>query len=77
VVLGVPDPERGQVVAAVIFTDHESDVDEAALKQRIAEKLSSYKVPRRIFRLAQAEMPSLSSGKLDMRKLKELVQARW
>ena len=77
VVLGVPDPERGQVVAAVIFSDRESDVDEDALKQRIAEKLSSYKVPRRILRLTQAEMPVLSSGKLDMRKLKELVHARW
>jgi acyl-CoA synthetase (AMP-forming)/AMP-acid ligase II len=73
----VPDPERGQVVAAVIFSDRESDVDEDALKQRIAEKLSSYKVPRRILRLTQAEMPVLSSGKLDMRKLKELVHARW
>jgi acyl-CoA synthetase (AMP-forming)/AMP-acid ligase II len=77
VVLGVPDPQRGQSVAAVIFADRESDVDEAALKQRLAEKLSSYKVPRRIFRLTPSEMPSLSSGKLDMRKLKELVQARW
>jgi len=75
VVLGVPDSRRGQAVAAIVFS--ESDVDEAALTRRIAEKLSSYKVPRRILRFTQAEMPTLSSGKLDMRRLSELVQARW
>ncbi|TAL02228.1 MAG: long-chain fatty acid--CoA ligase [Rhodospirillaceae bacterium] len=75
VVLGLPDPDRGQVVTAVIVTD--DDIDEPALKQGLAGKLSSYKVPRRIFRLQQREMPLLSSGKVDMRKLTALVQARW
>jgi acyl-CoA synthetase (AMP-forming)/AMP-acid ligase II len=77
VVLGVPDPERGQAVAAVLTTDDPAELDEAALKRGVAEKLSSFKVPRRILRFASAEMPMLSSGKIDMRRLAEMVQARW
>jgi acyl-CoA synthetase (AMP-forming)/AMP-acid ligase II len=75
IVLGLPDPDRGQVVAGVVITD--GAVDEAELRRRIAEKLSSYKVPRRIIGMGQPDIPLLSSGKVDMRKLAELVQARW
>jgi acyl-CoA synthetase (AMP-forming)/AMP-acid ligase II len=74
IVLGVPDPERGQLVAAVLITDQA--IDEADLRRRLADKLSSYKVPRRIFALNQSDLPVLSSGKPDMRKLAEIVAAR-
>jgi acyl-CoA synthetase (AMP-forming)/AMP-acid ligase II len=74
VVLGVPDPERGQAVIAVVLS--EAEVDEAALRRQLAERLSSYKVPRRVIRLAPGEMPVLSSGKNDTRKLLALVQER-
>lgn len=77
IVLGIPDVRRGQSVAAVIITDRGTDVDEPALRQQLSSKLSSYKVPRRILCLSQAEMPVLSNGKLDMRQLTELVRARW
>ena len=73
-VLGLPDAQRGQVVAAVVVAD--GDLDEEALKQRLADKLSSYKVPRRILRLSPAELPMLSSGKVNMPKLKTLVLER-
>ena len=76
VVLGIPDDRRGQAVAAVIISERETDVDEAALREQLTIKLSRYKVPRRILRFSQAEMPLLSNGKLDMRKLTELVQMR-
>ena len=74
VVLGVPDPKRGQAVVAVVVSD--SELDEAALREQLAAKLSSYKVPRRILRLKEGEMPTLSSGKVDSRALAELVEER-
>jgi acyl-CoA synthetase (AMP-forming)/AMP-acid ligase II len=76
VVLGVPDAERGQLVVAVIAAERESDVNEAALREKLAIKLSSYKVPRRILRITPAELPLLSSGKVDPRRLLALVQQR-
>ncbi len=75
-VLGLPDARRGQVVVAVVVADQDTDVTEADLKQKAAGKLSSYKVPRRIFRLEQAAIPVLSSGKINTRKLVELLQQR-
>jgi len=75
-VLGVPDPQRGQLVTAIVVANHEGDVDEAALKQRLGEKLSTYKVPKRIIRLAEAELPLLSNGKVDTRRLAIMAKER-
>jgi acyl-CoA synthetase (AMP-forming)/AMP-acid ligase II len=74
IVLGLPDKDRGQIVAAAVITD--GDIDETRLKRGLAEKLSSYKVPRHIIPLKGAELPLLSTGKVDMRKLAALVQER-
>jgi len=74
-VIGVPDEEWGEAVAAVIVlvdtdTDTEvvADVDEAALRTWVAERLRSTRAPERIeFR---AELPYSETGKLLRRVLK-------
>jgi acyl-CoA synthetase (AMP-forming)/AMP-acid ligase II len=66
-VIGIPDAERGQQVAAVIAT--EGDIDLKALRHELARELSAYKIPRRIVVVAPARVPVLSSGKVDMKKL--------
>lgn len=63
-VLGLPDAQRGQIVAAVIVSD--GPVDTEALRRALRETLSSYKVPRRFLVCRPAEVPILSSGKIDM-----------
>ena len=68
-VMGIPDDERGELVAAVIA---QTDFDEAALRERLKTELSAYKIPRRFVALPRAEVPLLSSGKVDMPKLKKL-----
>jgi acyl-CoA synthetase (AMP-forming)/AMP-acid ligase II len=71
VVLGLPDPERGQIVTGVVLADEK--VDEAKLKLEMRGRLSPYKVPRKIVTLKDDSVPRLSSGKIDMKRLAEMV----
>lgn len=72
-VIGIPDARRGQVVAAVVVqADGAAHFDEAALVALLKAELSAYKVPKRFVALRSAEVPLLSSGKVDMRRLREL-----
>ena len=45
------------------------------LRTRLRTVLSAYKVPRRVLVVADDEVPTLSSGKVDLRALKELFGA--
>jgi acyl-CoA synthetase (AMP-forming)/AMP-acid ligase II len=67
-VLGLPDPERGEIVAAVLVTEHH--VDSSALRALLASELSAFKLPRRFATVT--EVPLLSSGKVDLRRLREV-----
>lgn len=70
-VLGVDDEQYGQrLVAFVVLTDG-AETTEDALKQHVRDKLANYKVPRSITVLA--ELPRNSTGKIDRRELKALV----
>ena len=66
-VTGLPDAERGQVVAAVIVSDEPVDTD--ALQRALRADLSAYKVPRRFAVCRPDQIPVLSSGKVDMPSL--------
>lgn len=70
-VLGVDDEQYGQrLVAFVVLTDG-AETTEDALKQHVRDNLANYKVPRSITVLA--ELPRNSTGKIDRRELKALV----
>jgi acyl-CoA synthetase (AMP-forming)/AMP-acid ligase II len=66
-VFGVPDPDRGQAVVAVIAND--GALDESSLRHELKRELSAYKIPKRIVAVAPAQIPVLSSGKVDMIRL--------
>ena len=74
-VVGIPDAERGELVAAVIVDGVQPGLDEAALRERLKDELSSYKIPKRFLSVSRAEVPLLSSGKVDTRRLKKLFDA--
>jgi acyl-CoA synthetase (AMP-forming)/AMP-acid ligase II len=73
-VLGVDDEERGQIVAAAVVVPAGQRLDEAELRSRLAERLSAYKVPRRLRPFAEGTIPMMSSGKIDARALKALLR---
>jgi acyl-CoA synthetase (AMP-forming)/AMP-acid ligase II len=72
-VVGVPDPARGDEVVAVVVLAAGASLDEAALRARAKQQLSSYKVPARIVAVASDAVPRLATGKPDKRTLAALV----
>ena len=68
-VFGVPDPHRGQVVAAVVVPAEGTSIDVEDLQKRTNKELSAYKVPVEWLVLSPDEVPWLASGKPDKRDL--------
>ena len=75
IVLGLPDPDRGQVVAAVLVEPPTGAPDDDALRVALRDRLSAFKVPRRFLRLGRADLPVLSSGKPDLTAVRERFDA--
>ncbi len=73
-VLGLPDPERGQLVAAVVALEAGAEFDEAAVRERLKAELSAYKIPKRFAAVPRSDIPLLSSGKVDLRRAAEGVR---
>lgn len=74
-VVGVPDAQRGQLVGAVVVVPDGVAFDAAALRDRLKAELSAYKIPRRFLAVSRDQVPLLSSGKVDRRHLKKLLDA--
>ena len=75
-VVGVDDPTRGQIVAALVRAPEGTSadrVDVETVKVLLKDRLSAYKIPRRMLALDSSEVPMMSSGKLDLRAIKELL----
>jgi acyl-CoA synthetase (AMP-forming)/AMP-acid ligase II len=71
-VVGIPDAERGELVAAVVV---QPNLDEGSLREQLKAELSAYKIPRRFAAVPRAEIPLLSSGKVDTQQLRKLFDA--
>ena len=64
-VLGMPHPERGEEVTAVLVPAQGQAIDTDDLQRRAREQISGYKVPTRIELWAEDDVPWLGSGKPD------------
>ena len=74
VVIGVPDPYRGETVKAFIVLKEDAEVDEASLNRYCRKNLAAYKVPRMYeFR---AELPKTAVGKILRRQLVDEEKAK-
>jgi acyl-CoA synthetase (AMP-forming)/AMP-acid ligase II len=71
-VFGLDDPASGQLVAAVIRLPARATApDFEQVASNLRTRLSAYKVPKRILAIDDEDVPMMSSGKPDLRALKE------
>ncbi len=73
IVLGIPHPERGELVAAAIVPEPGASLTADDIVAALKPRLSAFKLPKVIRFLAAEEIPSLPTGKLDQRGLKRLL----
>ena len=74
-VLGLPDPDRGQIVAAAVRVPSGTTApDVEALRTSLRGSLSAYKVPALIVPMRDDEVPIMSSGKVDAPALRATLE---
>jgi len=72
-VTGVPDPVRGQIVAAAVVRRPGAQLDEEDLHARLKSDLSAFKLPKLIAFFDEGALPYTASGKIDKVKLVEVL----
>jgi len=75
-VVGLPDPERGQSVAAAVVLEPGRSVEPDELVRRVKAELAAYKAPRHLWIFADGTLPFTDSGKIDKRRLTALLGER-
>lgn len=73
-VVGVTHPERGQDVTALLVPWKGAGLDTEAIRHEMRDRLSSFKVPRHIYVIAEQDVPWLVSQKVDRRALVTMAE---
>jgi len=68
-VIGVPHPDFGEAVAAVVVADSTVAIDEAAVQAALADELARFKQPKRVYFVD--ELPRNTMGKVQKNQLRE------
>ena len=72
-VVGVPHPTRGENVAAFVVLQPGASATADELIAFCRENLASYKVPRQVFLIADADVPRTGTGKVEKAALRRLA----
>ena len=75
-VVGLDDPDRGQSVEAAVVLEVGAEITGEALRARVKDELSAYKVPRHIIVYPTGKLPFTDTGKIDKRRLIEELGQR-
>jgi acyl-CoA synthetase (AMP-forming)/AMP-acid ligase II len=74
--VGVPHDTLGEIVVACIVPEEGASLEEKAVRAFVSERLSSYKVPRRVLFVAESDLTLTSSNKVKTAPLRELAARR-
>lgn len=69
-VTAVPDPVRGENIAAFVVLEPGKAIDPEELCRFCRGSLASYKVPRHVFVVAEADLPRTATGKIEKSALR-------
>jgi acyl-CoA synthetase (AMP-forming)/AMP-acid ligase II len=72
-VVGLPDEQRGEIVAAAVVADPGVELDLDALRAAAKQALSAFKVPRHLVVLDAADIPMTATGKLNRAALRAQI----
>lgn len=72
-VVGIPDPEKGQLVAAAIVPRENQTVDFLSIEQTLKQRLSSFKVPKAYIAISREQVPMLPSNKVARRQIEQML----
>ncbi|MEE8436118.1 MAG: AMP-binding protein [bacterium] len=72
-IIGLPDPIRDEVVAAVVVREEGATVTAEELTEQCRAAMAQYKVPRRIEFMEKDQLPLTASGKVRKHILREML----
>lgn len=75
-VVGVDDPDRGQIVGAAVVLQKGAVLAPVTIQQVLRGRLSSYKVPKLIAVVGADEVPTVAAGKVAKRELAAMLRRR-
>ena len=75
-VAGLPDAELGELVAAAVIPAPGAEPTEDGVRAALRERLSSFKIPRRIVFITEDDVPETSTGKVRLFDLATMIESR-
>ena len=75
-VIGIPDPDWGEAVTAIIETEPGTDLTKEKIVEICKNKIARFKIPKNVLIIDGKDWPLLGSGKLNKSKLKEWARKK-
>jgi fatty-acyl-CoA synthase len=72
-VVGVPDEELGELVVACVVPLGRAALEESEIRAGLRTRLAAYKIPSRIFVVAESDIPRTGTGKPMLEHVKTLA----